>query len=299
MSIAIKRGPQARTQKVIIYGPEGVGKSTLAAQLPSPIFLDTEGSTAQLDVARVEVTTWHDLLRAVAEIHRMPEFGTLILDTADWAERLAVASVLQNGSKKSIEDFGFGKGLVMVAEEFGRLLSALDGVVRGGKHVVLLAHSKVARFAAPDQTGEHDRYELKMSRQTTPLCKEWADAILFLNFKTKVVEVDGKKKGLGGKERVIQTTHSAAFDAKNRHGLEDEIPCDVRALDPIFSAVTAPRDFAPGADSAPEFTDTELLFIAANGWAGDGGLPTPGVLERIRANRAGFDKKVAAWRGEK
>lgn len=294
----IKRGPIKRAQKLVVYGPEGVGKSTLASQMPSPVFVDTEGSTAQLDVARVEVREWTTLLGAVSEIHRMPEFGTLVLDTADWAERLAVTSVLQNGSKKSIEDFGYGKGWVMVAEEFWRLLTALDGVVRGGKHVVLLAHSKVVRFAAPDLAGEHDRFELKMSKQTTPLCKEWADAILFLNFKSKVVEVDGKKKGFGGKERVIQSTHAAAWDAKNRHGLPDEIPCDIRALDPIFNAAWAPPDASP-VDLPAEFTDAELLFIAANGWAGDGGQPNPSVLKRIRENRAGFDEKFRAWRDAK
>ena len=299
MKIEIKRGPQPRPQKVVLYGPEGVGKSTLASQMPKPVFIDTEGSTAQLDVARVEVRDWTTLLGAVSEIHRMPEFGTLIVDTADWAERLAVVSVLQNGSKKSIEDFGYGKGWVMVAEEFSRLLTALDGVVRGGKHVVLLAHSKVARFAAPDLAGEHDRYELKMSKQTTPLCKEWADAILFLNFKSKVVELDGKKKGFGGKERVIQATHSAAWDAKNRHGLPDEIPCDIHALDPIFNAVLATLEAAPDDDAPVEFTDTELLFIAANGWAGDGGQPTPSVLNRIRSNREGFNEKFRAWRDAK
>ncbi len=299
MKIEIKRGPQPRPQKLVLYGPEGVGKSTLASQMPKPVFIDTEGSTAQLDVARVEVRDWTTLLGAAAEIHRMPEFGTLVLDTADWAERLAVVSVLQNGSKKSIEDFGYGKGWVMVAEEFGRLLTALDGVVRGGKHVVLLAHSRVVRFAAPDLAGEHDRYELKMSKQVSPLVKEWADAILFLNFQTKVIEQGGKGKGVGGKERKLHTSHTAAYDAKNRHGLEETLPCDIRALDPVFNAVLATLEATPDEDLPVEFTDTELLFIAANGWAGDGGQPTPSVLNRIRSNREGFNEKFRAWRDAK
>lgn len=28
--------------KVVLYGPEGIGKSTFAAQFPDPVFLDTE-----------------------------------------------------------------------------------------------------------------------------------------------------------------------------------------------------------------------------------------------------------------
>ena len=52
--MAIRRGRIPRPQKVVIYGPEGVGKSTLAGRLPEPVFLDTEGGTHHLDVARFD-----------------------------------------------------------------------------------------------------------------------------------------------------------------------------------------------------------------------------------------------------
>lgn len=50
----ITSGKVVRPQKVVIYGAEGIGKSTLAAQFPNPLFIDTEGGTAQLDVRRIE-----------------------------------------------------------------------------------------------------------------------------------------------------------------------------------------------------------------------------------------------------
>ena len=50
----ITRGKQAKAQRVIIYGTEGIGKSTLASQFPNPLFIDTEGSTSNMDVARMD-----------------------------------------------------------------------------------------------------------------------------------------------------------------------------------------------------------------------------------------------------
>jgi len=86
----------------------------------------------------------------------------------------------------------------------------------------------------PDKDGGFDRYEIKLSKQTKPMIKEWADALLFANYKMHVVERDGKNKAVGGKERVIYTSHTAAWDAKNRYGVPEELPMKVESLGSLF-----------------------------------------------------------------
>ena len=109
-------------------------------------------------------------------------------------------------------------------------------------HVLFLAHSTVKKFEAPDQAGSYDRFELKLSKQNAPLLKEWADVVLFGNFVTKVAEKDnGKMRGIGGKERVLFANHSAAYDAKNRHGLPDKLAFTIEALATIFGTSSDSR----------------------------------------------------------
>ena len=70
----IIRGKIQKAKKVVIYGPEGIGKSTLASKFPDPVFIDTEGSTAAMDVARLpKPTSWELLLSEVQEIIDHPE----------------------------------------------------------------------------------------------------------------------------------------------------------------------------------------------------------------------------------
>jgi hypothetical protein len=238
--LAIRRGRIPRPQKVVIYGPEGVGKSTLAGHTPDPVFLDTEGGTHHLDVARLDaVTTWEEITAAVQQLAKADHpFRTLVIDTADWLEKRLAEHLCRKANKESIEDFGYGKGWVILAEEFARFLNSLDALLARGMHVVFLAHSTVRKFEAPDQAGSYDRFELKLSKQVAPLLKEWADVVLFGNYVTKVAEKDnGKMRGIGGKERVLFATHAAAYDAKNRHGLPDKLPFTIEALAPVFGAV--------------------------------------------------------------
>jgi hypothetical protein len=110
--------------------------------------------------------------------------------------------------------------------------------VAGGKNVVFIAHSKVQRVEPPDMLSAYDRYELKLTKQSAPLLKEWADELWFFKFKTKTVESEsGRSKGVGGKERIILTTHSAAYDAKTRSGLAEELPMTWDSVAHLFTKV--------------------------------------------------------------
>ena len=238
----ITSGIQARSQRVVIYGTEGIGKSTLASQFPKPLFIDTEGSTSNMDVKRLDKpTSWTMLMNQIAFVKANPDkFQTLVIDTIDWAESLAIESVCAQHGKRGIEDFGYGNGYTYVREEFGRLLNKLQELVDIGINVVLTAHSQLRKFEQPDEEGAYDRYELKLgkktSSQTAPVVKEWCDLLLFCNYKTMVMTSETKKKKATGGKRVMYTTHHPAWDAKNRHGLPDELPMEYAAIAHIFES---------------------------------------------------------------
>ena len=240
----ITKGKQQRAQRVVIYGVESVGKSTFAAKFPKPLFLDIEQGTSHLDVDRCDIATWKQLTDSLVEC-RASEYKTIVIDSADWAERLCIEDLLATTKKQSIEDFGYGKGWVMVAERMARMLSSVDALIEVGKNVVLIAHSKIHKFEAPDALAAYDRYELKLSKQCSPLLKEFADELWFLRFKTKVSTTDtGRGKGIGGKERIMLTTHSAAYDAKTRSGLAEELPLVWESVAHLFETVSAPAQAA-------------------------------------------------------
>ncbi len=240
----IIRGKIPGAKKVVCYGPEGIGKSTFASQFPEPVFIDTEGSTKDLDVARTEApSSWAMLLEQVQYFIRQPgSVQTLVIDTADWAEQLCVSGLTAKYQKNGIEDFGYGKGYIYLQEEFGRLLNLLTELVeKQNINVVLTAHAMMRKFEQPDEMGAYDRWEMKLSKKVGPMVKEWADMLLFANYKTIVVNVDGqgtqkgKNKAQGGR-RVMYTSHHPCWDAKNRYGLPDELPFTYSSIAQIIEA---------------------------------------------------------------
>ncbi len=222
----ITYGRMQSAQKVVIYGPEGIGKSTFASRFPEPIFIDTEGSTKNLDVARLPApNSWQDIFSEVDYVLQHPECGkTLVIDTADWAEKLCAAEVCRRAKKSGIEDFGYGKGYTYLEEEFRKLMLQLDRVIEAGIHVVITAHAKMRKFEQPDEMGAYDRWELKLTKQVAPIVKEWADMVLFANYKTYIIKSETNKSKAQGGERRMFTEHHPCWDAKNRHGLEGELP---------------------------------------------------------------------------
>ena len=197
---AVTAGVQDSPVKTVLYGPEGIGKSTFASHFPNPVFIDTEGGTKRLNVARLpQPTSWAMLLDEVAEVRKgsIP-CGTLVIDTADWAERLCIQAVCAKAKVNGIEDFGYGKGYTYVKEEFGKLLDALEEVLQAGHNVVVLAHAAITKFEQPDAVGNYDRWSMKTSKQVAPLLREWCDMLLFANYKTHTIRTeDGKIKAQG------------------------------------------------------------------------------------------------------
>ena len=229
--------------KVVLYGVEGIGKSSFAARFPQPVFIDTEGGTGRLDVQRLPAPdSWQMLLdEAAAAADGQVPCQTLVLDTADWAEKLCMAGVCARFKVKGIEDIGYGKGYTYVKEDFAQLLDVLEKVIASGRHVVVIAHAAVAKFEQPDAVGSYDRWVMKTSKQVAPLLREWCDMLLFANYKT-VVEKAGtrpsSKNKASGARRVLYTTHNACWDAKNRFGLPDEVPFDYESIRAIVDGST-------------------------------------------------------------
>lgn len=247
--LKIHTGKAGGALKVVIYGPEGIGKTTLAAHFPRPVFIDTEGSTRHMDVSRTDKpSSWTMLMEQVQYIRSdLGVCSTLVIDTADWAEQLCISSICADKKLSGIEDLGYGKGYVYLAEEFGRLLNLLEEIVGRGVHVVLTAHAMMRKFEQPDEMGAYDRWELKLQKKTSALVKEWSDLLLFANYKTLSVATDdkGKKFKAQGGRRVIYTSHHPCWDAKNRLGLPEELPLDFSALAQYISTGTAPSAPVP------------------------------------------------------
>lgn len=242
----IIKGKIKKAKKVVIYGPEGIGKSTFASRFPDPVFIDTEGSTNDMDVARLpRPTSWIMLLEELQYVEKNPGVcKTLVIDTIDWAEQLCVEHICAKHNKSGIEDFGYGNGYVYTKEEFGRFLNKLTDVIETGVNVVLTAHAQLRKFEQPDEMGAYDRWELKLGKktqsQTSPLVKEWADMLLFCNYKTYSIAVDdkGKKHKAQGGKRVMYTCHHPCWDAKNRYNLPEECELDYGVIAGIIEQTT-------------------------------------------------------------
>lgn len=239
MKLEIRRGPQARSLRCAIYGPEGIGKSTLASQFPDAVFIDFEHGTDTMDVARFETpTSFEDLLTLLESIAQEAICRSVVIDTADKLEQIIADYVCKKRDFKSIEDAGYGKGYTYLADAWLEILKACDKIVESGKNIVFTAHAQMRKFEQPEEMGAYDRWELKLSKKTAPLVKEWSDMLLFCNYKNTITE-DPKtksKKAIGGK-RVMYANHAPTYDAKNRFGLEDPLEMSFSSIAHIFSDV--------------------------------------------------------------
>lgn len=234
---SIKTGVRIKPPKVVVYGVGGIGKTTFAAGAPNPVFLFTEEGQGLLDVPRFEpeendpvIRTWQQLIEACRVLHGDEHsFGTVVLDTLDFAEPLLWRYTAGRYAKDDIEAFGYGKGYGYAVDEARVLFDWFDALRRDRQMaVVILAHSKVRRFESPDAES-YDRYQLDVHERLASHVHSWCDALMFANYKAHVVKDKEefnkeRRRATGTGERVLYAEERPSYWAKNRYGLPPELP---------------------------------------------------------------------------
>lgn len=231
----IQRGKAEMPRRVLVYGTQGVGKSTFGSMADRPIFIQTEDGLGGIDCARFPLATKYvDVLNALADLYSEPhEFRTVVLDSLDWLERLIWAEVCRERGVKSIEDIPYQKGYTYALTRWHEVLEGLNALrSQRDMQVILIAHARIERFENPE-TDTYDRYVPRLHKLASFLVQEWCDEVLFATYKVytrKAGEHFGqeKHKGVGSGERIIRTTERPAHVAKNRLNMPDEIPLDYR-----------------------------------------------------------------------
>jgi hypothetical protein len=235
----IQSGRSAMPPRMLIYGIEGVGKSTAASRAPSPIFIQTEDGLGEIDCHKFPLaTTFEQVQESLVELYTQPhDYQTVVIDSLDWLERLIWDHVCREYGVKSIEkvDGGYGKGYVHALTPWRSLLDQLVSLhTQRQMAVMLLAHAKVERFEDPESSA-YDRYSPRLNKHASALITEWVDAVLFATRKLRTQSEDvgfGRQRttarpiGADGGERVLRCVGGPSCVAKNRYGLPAELPLD-------------------------------------------------------------------------
>ncbi|MCI0333661.1 MAG: ATP-binding protein [Planctomycetes bacterium] len=239
----IEQGRSAAPPRLMVYGTEGIGKSTLASQAPNPIFIQTEDGLNEIDCHKFPLArSFAEVQAALVELHRQEhDYQSVIVDSLDWLERLIWDAVCQDYGAKSIEkvDGGYGKGYIYALTPWRQFIDHLSALHRDrSMAVILIAHAKVEKFEDPESS-PYDRYSPRLHKHAAALITEWCDAVLFASrkFRTQTEETGfGRKRtiahavGKDGGERILRTIGGPSCVAKNRYNLDGELQLDWNAL---------------------------------------------------------------------
>lgn len=245
---SISKGAGPKPPRILIYGVDAVGKTTFAANMPSPVFVGVEDGLAAFDeIPRYpQPRSWSEVLDALdALIGGEHSFRTLALDTLDWLEPLCWQHVIRAAAGRrnkqgrlieSIEDFDWGAGYTAALDEWRILVERLDRLRNErGMMIALVAHAWIRTFKNPDGP-DFDRYEIKLNSKAGGLLREWADLVLFAAYEQYTHKDDKRVKGITTGARVVYTQRRAAWDAKSRYPLPEMLPLDWPELQTAIAA---------------------------------------------------------------
>jgi hypothetical protein len=229
---SIKKNTELLPPRIMLYGPHGLGKTTFGAGAPNPIFILTEDGLGQIEADHFPLaTTFSQVQEALASLTGDHDFQTVVIDSLDWLDNLVWEEI---NTKYDAKDLAYGKGAVIAADYWRKVLDTLNVLRSKGMASILLAHCEIKRFDSPE-VEPYERYQPKLQARSSALVQEWCDMVLFTNYKTLVKTTDvgfnnKVTRGTSTGERIMHTNERPAYLAKNRYNLPDQLPLEWSAL---------------------------------------------------------------------
>jgi AAA domain len=249
----ISKGLRPGPRRLLLYGTQGIGKSTFAASSELPVFIQTEDGLGEIGCDKFPLAESFEQVMAylTALYTDFHEYQTVVVDSLDWLERLIWAEVCRKRNVTNIEDIGYAKGYIFALNHWRDFLEGLTALRHDlGITIVLIAHARIEKFENPE-TESYDRYVPRLHKLASALIQEWCDEVLFATYKVHTKQTDegfGRKgtRGIGNGERILRTAERPAHMAKNRLNLPDEIPLDWNAYANYFTHVPNKESFNHG-----------------------------------------------------
>jgi len=232
MALQTRKSNAFKPPRVLIYGEAGVGKTTFGAKSEKPVFITPEGGTDQVfgsDDQPVDempgITDWNSVRAAIKRLQvEVHPFKTLVIDSADWLERLCHAAIIGDSGKSIITvDKGYGAGHAKAENMFSELVNDLSELRdKRGMGIIFTAHAHVKQVKDPSMSSDYDSFEIKCHEKVASVLREWVDAMLFVRHKTLMTVSDNtdKARAVGDNTRVVYASQQPSFKAKNRYNLD-------------------------------------------------------------------------------
>jgi hypothetical protein len=236
LSKLVRSTDNVQPPRILLHGVAGVGKTSLAAAFPNPVFALVEDGAGMLDITGAPIKTFADMMDMIGSLYdEAHEFQTFVVDSLDWFEPLVWAEACRLNKWGSIEEVSYGKGYLAATDLWRQFVDGVNALrSEKGMTIINIAHTQVKRFDAPD-TEPYDRYEIKLHKAASALLMEHSDAILFANYRVSTVKAEvgfGQKKtrAVGSGERILHTVERPSHAAKNRYSMKDILPLSYEAL---------------------------------------------------------------------
>lgn len=235
--IEIKSTLRESPVTAIIYGKDGVGKSSFCAGAPSVVFVTVEGGLDNIDALAVPTPkTWQEVLDSVAALAVDDRCKTIAIDSLDWLEQICWAHICKVGigdgksrNVSNIEAFGWGKGYNAALAEWRKLLMVLEEAKRNGKNVLMTAHALLKGVKNP--FGEdYDAWVLKMHEKAAGLMREWVDVVAYCELDIALHKENDRTKSISTGKRVMRCSPSGGTTTKTRYNLPEVLPLDWNAF---------------------------------------------------------------------